>query len=206
MNSFGKDEMMRDKSAMPSSHVGAENFTPIKALTTFTRDWVIKARVVQKSELRNTRNGGKLLKIELVDSHNTHIEATFFNETAQHFFTMIQENRVYLFSNGTVRMANKKFTSVRNDFCITFEMRSIIELHTDDGTIAMHSFEFTEIASLKEYHQKKIIDVVGIVTYVEEKESIKLKSGDSKFRKFFEIVDDSNCSIGVSCWGENLCN
>ena len=103
-------------------------------------------------------------------------------------------------------MANKKFTSVRNDFCVTFDMRSIIELSTDDGTISRHSFDFTEISQLKEVYQKKILDVVGIVIQVEEKESIKLKSGDSKYRKFFEIVDDSMTSIGVSCWGENLCN
>ena len=77
-----KEEKMVDKSALLTSKNTVENFTPIKALTTFTRDWVIKARVVQKSELRNTRNGGKLLKIELVDSMNTHIEATFFNDTA----------------------------------------------------------------------------------------------------------------------------
>ena len=62
------------------------SYTPIKALTTFSRDWVIQARVVQKSELKNTRNGGHLFKIVLIDKHNTHIEATFFNDTAKHFF------------------------------------------------------------------------------------------------------------------------
>ena len=85
MNVGSEDKVVREKSAASpiiSKNNTTENFTPIKALTTFTRDWVIKARVVQKSELRNTRNGGKLLKIELVDSMNTHIEATFFNDTA----------------------------------------------------------------------------------------------------------------------------
>ena len=33
----------------------------------------------------------------------------------------IYENKVYLFSNGIVKMANKKFTSIKNDFCIVFE-------------------------------------------------------------------------------------
>jgi len=60
-----------------------DNFTPIKALSTFTRDWMILARVAQRSELRNTRAGGKLLKIELVDKYGTHIEATFFNDSAE---------------------------------------------------------------------------------------------------------------------------
>ena len=72
---------------MQSKSGSDDHFTPIKALTTFTRDWVIKARVVQKSDLRNTRTGGKLLKLELVDNMETHIEATFFNDTASHFFS-----------------------------------------------------------------------------------------------------------------------
>lgn len=103
-------------------------------------------------------------------------------------------------------MANKKFTSVRNDYCITFEMRSMIEPASDDGTISRHSFDFMQISQLKEVFQKKTLDVVGVVTLVEDKENIKLKSGDSKSRKFLEIVDDSMCSIGVTIWGDNLCD
>jgi DNA polymerase III alpha subunit (gram-positive type) len=88
-----EDKGARDKSSvlLKSSNCAMdENFTPIKALTTFSRDWVIKARIVHKSDLKNTRNGGKLLKLELVDSMNTHIEATFFNDSAEHFFPMVQ--------------------------------------------------------------------------------------------------------------------
>jgi replication factor A1 len=184
----------------------ANNFTPIKALSTFCRDWIICARVASKSELRNTKAGGKLLKLELVDKHNTHIEATFFNESAVTFFPQIEENRVYLFSNGYVKMANKKFTSVRNDYSITFDTRSLIEPASDDGAISRHSFDFMPIDQMKEVFQKKTLDVVGIVINVEEKESIKLKSGDQKARKFLEIVDDSMASIGVTCWGDNLCD
>ena len=57
-------------------------YMPIKALNTFSRDWKIQARVASKSEKRMTRNGGSLLKIELVDMYGTQIEGTFFNEAA----------------------------------------------------------------------------------------------------------------------------
>jgi len=59
---------------------------------------------------------------------------------------------------------------------------------------------------MKDVFQKKTVDVVGIVILVEDKESIKLKSGDSKSRKYIEIVDDSMCSIGITIWGDNLCD
>ena len=65
---------------------------------------------------------------------------------------------------------NKKFTSVRNDYCITFEMRSLIEPASDDGTISQHSFDFMQISQMKDQFQRKTLDAVGIVTYVTEKE------------------------------------
>jgi len=99
---------------------------PIKALNAFARDWKIKARVASKSEKRITNKGGSLLKITLVDKYGTQIEATFFNEAADSFDKIIEENKVYLFSNGYVKIANRKFTSVKNDFCVVFEKNASI--------------------------------------------------------------------------------
>ena len=58
---------------------------PIKALNQFSNDWVIKARVVKKGEIRNWKNAkgeGKLFNIDLIDREGTLIQATAFNETA----------------------------------------------------------------------------------------------------------------------------
>jgi len=68
--------------------------------------------------------------------YGTQIEATFFNEAADHFDTRIIENKVYLFSNGVVKMANKRFTSIKNDFCIVFEKNAYIIEVEDDFSIA----------------------------------------------------------------------
>ena len=108
---------------------------PLKALSTFTRDWTIQARVSSKSDKRSTLKGGSLLKICLVDIYGTQIEGTFFNDAADHFDKLIQVNKVYLFSKGVVKMANKKFTSINNDFCIVFEQNSNIVEVIDDGSI-----------------------------------------------------------------------
>ena len=97
---------------------------PIKALNTFARDWIIKARIANTSGLKTTRNGGSLLKIELVDQYGTQIEGTFFNDSAKMWADTLKKDKVYLFSNGNVKMANKKFTSVKNDFSIIFEKNS----------------------------------------------------------------------------------
>ena len=48
---------------------------------------------------------------------------------------ILEENGVYLFSAGVIKMANKRFTSIKNDFCIIFERHSQIVKVIDDGSI-----------------------------------------------------------------------
>lgn len=146
------------------------------------------------------------MKMELVDKYGTHIEATFFNDSAIEFDKKIEENRVYMWSNGSVKMANKKYTSVRNDYCLIFDKRSVIDPASDDGTICRQAFDFTPIAELRDAFQKKSIDAIGIVIECEDKEQIKLKSGQQKSRKHITIVDDSLCSICITVWGDTMCD
>lgn len=75
------------------------------------------------------------MKIELIDKFGTQIEATFFNEAADFWFNKIDQGKVYDFMNGSVRIANKKFTTVKNDLCLIFEKNSEIIQVEDDGLI-----------------------------------------------------------------------
>jgi hypothetical protein len=58
---------------------GTVEYTPVKELNTFLRDWKIKARIVSKTDKIITSKGGSLLKITLVDKQGSQIDATFFN-------------------------------------------------------------------------------------------------------------------------------
>ena len=96
-----------------------------------------------------TRKGGSIMKIELVDMYGSQIEGTFFNEAADMFENKLEEDKVYLFSNGTIKIANQKFTSIKNDFCIVFETTSQIVEVEDDGSIAVQAFDFTPIRNIE---------------------------------------------------------
>ena len=101
-----------------------EAYTPIKALSTFNYDWRIKARITKKGERRswkNQRTEGYLLNVELMDKHGTQIQATFFKDACDKFEPIIREGGIFLFSNGTVKIANQRFTSIKNDFCLVFD-------------------------------------------------------------------------------------
>ena len=61
---------VREK-AMP-----ADAFMPIKALNQFSTDWVIKARIIKKGEMRswkNARGEGIILSVDIVDREGTMI-------------------------------------------------------------------------------------------------------------------------------------
>ena len=44
----------------------------------------------------------------------------------------LKQDKVYLFSNGSVKMANQKYTSIQNDYSIVFDRNSEIEEIADD--------------------------------------------------------------------------
>lgn len=147
----------------PIEDLASNNYMPIKALNTFMRDWIIKARVA--SEVRNnvTKKGGKMMKIELVDQYGTQIEGTFFNEAADKFEHILKKDSVYLFSNGQVKMANKRFTNLKNDFCIFFQKWSQINEAKDDGSILNQVYDFTNIEDIQDVPESKGIDICGVI-------------------------------------------
>ena len=75
-------------------------FTPIKDLNTFLFDWKIKARLTKKHNLKtwqNNKGHGTLLNVELIDSEGSQIQATFFNEQADKYNSILSQNKVYMF-------------------------------------------------------------------------------------------------------------
>lgn len=107
-------------------------------LTTFNYDWKIRARVTKKGEVKNWRNSrseGKLLNFDLIDFNGTQITATLFNDAVDKYEELLKDNKVYLLSGGQVKLANQKFTSIKNDFALTFDSKSEIIEDDDDGSI-----------------------------------------------------------------------
>ena len=84
---------------------------PIKAINQFSTDWRIKARIVKKGMRHyvNARGEGDILNVELIDREGTQIAASMFNDYAFKYEPILKENKVYIFSGGQVKMANKRF-------------------------------------------------------------------------------------------------
>ena len=148
-----------------------DQYTPIKSLNTFLYDWKIKARVTKKHNKKmwkNAKGQGTLLNVELIDNRGTQIQATFFNDCADKYNDILAQNKVYTFSNGGIKMANKKYTSISNDYQIIFDRNSDIVEVEDDIKIQEQGFCFVGIDQIQRLDSLRTIDVIGIVTSIGE--------------------------------------
>lgn len=177
---------------------------PIKALNQFTNDWKIKARVVKKAAVKswkNARGSGQLLNFDLVDKESTMIQGTAFNEQATKLDGLLERDGIFTFSGGYVKLANKRFTSIKNDYCLTFSNHAIIERCEDDEEIQSVSFTFTGLDRIEELVQSHTVDVIGIVLELGQTNSINMKDGKVREKRTLTIGDESNVCINVTLWG-----
>ena len=95
--------------------VGA-NVTPISALNPYNNKWTIKARVTAKSDIRkwsNAKGDGTLFSCDLLDEHGGEIRGTFFKETCEKWFQVLEQGKVYSFSGGQIKVADRKFSNLK---------------------------------------------------------------------------------------------
>ena len=85
--------------------------------------------VTAKGERRtwsNARGEGSLFSVDLLDKNGTQIRGTFFKEGVDKFYDVIHKDCVYYFSNGRLKAANKAFTSIANDYEISFDASATV--------------------------------------------------------------------------------
>ena len=101
-------------------------------------------------------------------------------------------------------MANKKFTSISNDYSIIFDKNSEIIEVGDDIKIQEQGYCFVRIGDINKLDQLRTIDIIGVITAVGELSQVVLKTtGAHKDRRNITIVDESKMQIQISLWGSN---
>lgn len=99
-----------------------EDFTPVLNLNTLNPDYIIKVRLTKKYPIRhwdNAKGSGKLMNVEFMDAYGGMIEATMFNEEIDKWDPELVQGTVYVISNAYVKVANQKFSKVKNDYCLS---------------------------------------------------------------------------------------
>eukprot|EP01001_Neometanema_parovale_P004378 NODE_1614_length_1662_cov_37.966862_g1535_i0.p1 GENE.NODE_1614_length_1662_cov_37.966862_g1535_i0~~NODE_1614_length_1662_cov_37.966862_g1535_i0.p1 ORF type:complete len:437 (+),score=111.47 NODE_1614_length_1662_cov_37.966862_g1535_i0:75-1385(+) len=182
---------------------------PINSLSPFIGRWWIKARVIDKSPKRTwskPTSQGQLFSITLIDESNVAIRATIFQEGVDKYFDKIENEKVYIFTKGTVKNANKRFSNLPNDYELSFDQNSEITPAGDDNTIVRQKFSITPIGELAQKEKNSTVDLCCAIMEVGELASITTKAGESLKKRPIVVADQSGAQVELTLWQDTAEN
>eukprot|EP01022_Parablepharisma_sp_SALTPOND_P004340 TRINITY_DN120116_c0_g1_i1.p1 TRINITY_DN120116_c0_g1~~TRINITY_DN120116_c0_g1_i1.p1 ORF type:complete len:429 (+),score=39.96 TRINITY_DN120116_c0_g1_i1:2698-3984(+) len=182
---------------------------PIRALGLLISNWKIKAMLIKKGLptefIKKNASKGILMPLEFIDKDKTMISATLFGKGVENYKDVLKVGQCYYISGGHVKMANKKFTKVVNDFALSLDEDSSIVLAPCDKSISYPEIRFVPIQEILKGNVEinETVNVIGIVHDPCEVKVIQLKEGISGKRRLISIFDEScKKAIPVALWKE----
>ncbi|KAJ0105621.1 hypothetical protein Patl1_18907 [Pistacia atlantica] len=185
---------------------------PLVSLNPYQGNWTIKVRVTSKGNMRtykNARGEGCVFNVELTDQDSTQIQATMFNDAARKFYDRFQLGKVYYISRGTLKIANKQFKTVQNDYEMTLNENSEVEEASNEETfIPETKFKFVQIDELGPYvNGTELVDIIGVVQSVSPTMSIRRKSNNEMVpKRDMTVADETKRTVVVSLWNDLATN
>ncbi|CDJ42263.1 replication factor-A C terminal domain-containing protein, putative [Eimeria tenella] len=167
-----------------SSSGPSERYLSISSLNPYVHRWQVKARVVDKSPLQTTKNNSRFFHVDITDC------------------------AVYCFSRGRVNVANKRFSTLSNNYELSFSADSDIKPAEDDGSIhAKRSLCTMPLRSIFNSTRECPFptDVLAVVVEVQPISSVIARSsGEELKRRVLKVRDKSQVEMEVSLWGEQV--
>nr|GMC55280.1 replication protein A 70 kDa DNA-binding subunit B [Ipomoea batatas] len=198
--------------APPSRLAMTRRIHPLVSLNPYQGIWTIKVRVTSKGNMRsykNARGEGCVFNVELADQDGTEIQATMFNQAARKFYDKFELGKVYYISKGTLRVANKQFKTVKNDYEMTLNENSEVEEAINEAAFVPETkFNFVAIDELGSYvNGRELVDVIGVVQNVSSTMSIRRKSNNEMIpKRDITIADETKKTVVVSLWSDLATN
>lgn len=183
---------------------------PIASLSPYQNKWVIKVRVMSKSNIRtwnNAKGEGKLFSMDLMDESGE-IRATAFKEQCDKYYDMIEVDKVYYISKCQLKPANKQFSTLRNDYEMTFNSDTVVQLCEDsDDSMPEVKYDLVPISQVANMEPKASVDVVGVCKEVSELQIFTSRTTNKEFKKRdLTLVDMSDAAVTLTIWGDDAVN
>eukprot|EP00253_Pinus_taeda_P005195 PITA_05195 len=181
---------------------------PIKSLNPYHSNWCIKGYVQRKTALRQFQNQYgpcRVFGFDLFDVEGGEMHITCFNNVADSFFDKVQNGNVYIVSKGNVRMANKQYNHLNNDWEILLNATSTIEhVASEKKHNPTVRFNIKSINDIRTTTVNSIVDVLGVVTDISSVCTIRRKDGSEVNKQTIQLRDMSEYSIDAIFWGDSF--
>jgi replication factor A1 len=134
------------------------------------------------------------------------IRASFWGDEQNMMYDMFEVDKVFYFSGGRLKMANKKYCSLNNEYEATFTANQCRVVPAGDEDVRKYQvkFSFVDIAKLEKYQEGQTVDIVGVVKSFTEPASLTSKQGREMTKQTLTLVDKT-AEVNLTLWGEQTC-
>ncbi|XP_053200394.1 replication protein A 70 kDa DNA-binding subunit-like [Panonychus citri] len=177
-----------------------DTIIPIKELTLYSVNWCILGKVVNKTQLKtfeNSRNAGKYFSFVMADN-TSEIKITAFGDQCDKYFDQIMEQKNYKIKYGTIKDTNKTYSTINHDYEININSSTVIVESPENITIV--ETNLAKLNSIPDHQIGTIVDVIGIIKYCEDANTITTKDNKTKTKRDITIMDDTATSITITLW------
>ncbi|CAF3571084.1 unnamed protein product [Rotaria socialis] len=166
--------------------------------------WVIKARVANKSYIReysNANRNGKVFSAGLVD-RTGEIELVAFDHVAEKFDTKLEIGKTYFITKANIVPANQKFNSFKHIYQMVLKINTIIHIceEQDNDAPADIFFNFIPIKEVALRENNTLCDIIGLVSSIDECKFFYNKYKQTYCAKRDIMITDEEASIILTLW------
>ncbi|KAI9027599.1 putative replication factor-A protein 1 [Phycomyces nitens] len=187
----------------PTNNAINPSITSIKSLNPYQSKWTIKARVSQKSDIKtwsNAKSDGKLFSVNLLDNSGE-IKATAFNDQVDRLYNLLEEDKVYYISRARITMARKQFSTIDNEYELSLDNGTEIEVCPDENSVPQGHYNFVKINEIDNFEKGSVVDIVGVVKEDNGVQEIVSKaSGKPTKKRELVVVDETQKQIRLTLW------
>lgn len=181
---------------------------PISHLSPYQNKWCLKVLVTSKTQMKqwsNSRGSGCLFSMDLMDDSGE-IRCTAFREMAEKYHSFVQVDKMYYISKCQIKVANKQFSAINNDYEMTIGNESIIqECHDNDASLSSASmYNFVPLDLVKDKTVGSLIDIIGVCKGASDLQEFTAKTTGREMKKReIYLLDQSNHEICLALWGKD---
>ena len=149
----------------------------------------------------SAKGDGSVFSVDLSDDTGE-IRASAFKEVAEQLYSCMEVGQTYLISRGQLKIANKKYASLNNNYEITFTFDTQVQLCADEpiSKPKVH-YRFCPIGEMANRPKDALVDVIGVVSNVSAATSLTTKAGKELTKRTMQVADDSGKAIEITLWG-----
>ena len=181
------------------------SYTPLKQLTSLTKDYKLLIKIVNKGDIKEYRSGkGKLFSCIMMDEFGNKMQIVAFDKMVDKYSEEIQENNIYEITGGYLRNADKRYDLSGADYKLILNETSSITKKKIEEISFKEKFvdkekQFLNIKEVKEANLNSIVNVICVVGDKGETTYKETKSGSQLIRKT-TILDQNNEKMELTLW------